>query len=344
MKKLWSTFLIMAALGFLLVLGTSSALAYYPPLQLSATWSSNSVSRTVYHPKRQETVGATSWYGGDNVAVVDLKQQNGVIAWVLRTGAAYYVICSVYDPGPDRTKEDTQGPFSSVAGLAVQDGVIVYVGDSEFRYTTYDPAKGGWRNKSYVPYGGMGINLSNLSVATKNGVVVYTYNWEISGITSFDIRADIYDCALGKWFGDVAPGVPEVIFTDSFLTCQYTITNSTIYTDIYHPTLGYQYSDIRGYDPPNHYWYHGTTKPLAYFAPQPGGGMWFWFTDMSIGGATWSWNFGDGGSGADRSPYHIFPHAGVFTVTQNINSGISAYSRSIPVGLTPLAVFMLLMN
>ncbi|MDI6784792.1 MAG: PKD domain-containing protein, partial [bacterium] len=71
--------------------------------------------------------------------------------------------------------------------------------------------------------------------------------------------------------------------------------------------------------------------PLAYFVASPTSGnppLWVWFTDMSIGATSWSWNFGDGGSSGERSTYHIYNSYGVFTVTQSVSGPGGSHSAT----------------
>jgi hypothetical protein len=337
MKKLWSIFLIMAASGALLALGASTAGAYFPPLQLSATWTSNSVSRAVYHPKRHQEVGATSIYGGADVEVVNLQQQNGVIAWVLRNGASYSVYCSVYDPGPDTIRDDMQGPFSSVSQLTVRDGVVAYVATEfapgavpGFRYTTYDPLKGAWQNRIWLQMD----SFTNLQVTTKDGVVLRRQ--ELVFISGVLLEADIYDAALGKW-------TSHIVYVDQapYVLQSYSIANATV--TITRFTGNEWVTETHGYDHWIGDWYQGATKPMACFAVQFGGGLWGWFTDLSIGAVKWNWSFGDGSFSTERSLYHIYAHGGVFPVTQDINSGASIYTKTFWLGLVPQGAIMLLL-
>jgi hypothetical protein len=346
MHKFRATYLGAFILGWLLAFGVAPGAAYYSPLPATATYTSNTVSRSVYDPKLQKQWDFVTFYGGDNVGVVDLKQQNGVIAWVLQIGNTYQVTCSVYDPGAGTFKEDTQWPFTDVSQLQIVDGVVTFVAGMpptmsdpahpEFKYATYDPAKGAWQKRSYVPYYGIADNVSNLTVGTiHGGVVLFSFNWAIHGTTSFEYRVDIYDSAIGKWFSEAGAGVPEILFGDSYLTCQiFMAVNATIYISIYHPVLGFMYNDALGYDPSLHQWYHGPSKPMAYFVAQPDFGkkpLWVWFTDMSIAGYNWSWDFGDSTpSSTSRSPSHTFASTGNFQVTQQIY-GPSTCSRTITV-------------
>jgi hypothetical protein len=333
----------------------SAAWGYYPPLQATATATASTVTYSVFNPQTQQGIMEGPAFLG---TVTSLQQHNGVIAWSVNIGTDYYVDWTTFDPALNRFQSGWQGPFTSVAQLQVVDGVVAFIagippsisdpaGHLEFKYLTYDPAKAGWMAKSYYPHGGTGISLSDYNIATKDGVLVMTFRWTLSGSTSLEIRSDIYDSAISKWFSDTVAYGPEVIFNDSTLTCTYTITNATINTNIYHPTLGYLYSDIWGYDPGPHHWYHGNTIPLAYFVAQPTQGprpLWVWFTDMSIAGTNWNWNFGDYSGSTSRSPYHKYIRAGNFLATQQVNAS-AFYSRTItvnPKGLPGILQLLLL--
>lgn len=61
------------------------------------------------------------------------------------------------------------------------------------------------------------------------------------------------------------------------------------------------------------------------------------FTDLSTGSPTsWSWNFGDNGTSAQKNPSHVYSAEGTFTVTltaTNIGgSAVKARSNYITVG------------
>jgi len=46
----------------------------------------------------------------------------------------------------------------------------------------------------------------------------------------------------------------------------------------------------------------------------------YFFTDQSTGANTWYWIFGDGSTSTDQNPFHTFPGAGVYTVTQIVTA------------------------
>jgi len=101
------------------------------------------------------------------------------------------------------------------------------------------------------------------------------------------------------------------------------------------------------------YWFRaigGTSAApaLASFtsAPTPGGGpRQVSFTDTSAGSpTTWLWDFGDGTTSTQRNPVHTFPTAGPRTVrltVDNANGPASSTTRSITVGVPPVASFTL---
>lgn len=101
------------------------------------------------------------------------------------------------------------------------------------------------------------------------------------------------------------------------------------------------------------YWFRvigGTTAApaLASFtsaATSGGGPRQVTFTDTSAGSPTsWLWDFGDGTSSTQRNPVHTFPTAGPRTVrltVDNANGPASSTTRSITVGVPPVASFTL---
>ena len=66
------------------------------------------------------------------------------------------------------------------------------------------------------------------------------------------------------------------------------------------------------------------TQPRALFVAQPASGgppFTFYCTDMSLGGASWSYVFGDGTPpNSSRSPWHTY-NPGNYTCSLTINSG-----------------------
>jgi hypothetical protein len=321
-------FIVVWVLSF----GTQDAWGYYPPLQATVTsYTSNTVTYSVYNPQVQQGHIANHAYLG---TVVNLQQHHGVIGWVVQDGTDYYVEWVTFDPARDTFQHGGQGPYTSVSQLQVMDGVVAFVAGVpaslsdpahlEFKYATYDPAKGGWQNGQYwSPF------ISGLTIITKDGVVILRYISTISSTNFNNISWDIYDPKLGRWWPSHV-GISTYSTTDP-ITSVF-ISNATI-----HYTAD-ELNWIEGYNPSYDFpflnpWEHNPTKPLAYFVAQPDFGkepLWVWFTDMSIAGTNWNWDFKDNTSSTSRSPYHTFTSTGIYQVSQQIN-GPSTYSQPVTV-------------
>jgi hypothetical protein len=135
-------FIVVWVLSF----GTQIVWGYYPPLQATATYTSNTVTYSVYNPQVQQGHIANHAYLG---TVVNLQQHNGVIGWVVQDGTDYYVEWVIFDPALDTFKHGWQGPFPMVSHFQVMDGVVAYSiidssGNGGCHYATYDPALQRW--------------------------------------------------------------------------------------------------------------------------------------------------------------------------------------------------------
>jgi hypothetical protein len=327
MHKFRTTYLGAFIFGWLLALGTHVAWGYYPPLQATGSYSSHEVSYTVYNPQKQQ--GYTAYHNyPDTITVVNLQQHNGVIAWVTKDGASYSVECVTFDPVLNTFQNNWWGPFASVVSFfQVVDGVVAFSiidssGNIGARYATYDPAKEAWQKGVFSAEPG-DFAVVSTGLYCKDGVVVYRY---LSSDGGDIFKATLYEPQWGKWSAPIYFGSGS-----GFLSLY--INNATIYFE-----TKYWGPEMRGYFLGG--WDNSPTVPVAYFVAQPDFGkkpLWVWFTDMSIAGANWNWNFGDSTpSVTSRSPYHSFASTGTFQVTQQI-SGPSTYSRTI----TVLNTFML---
>ncbi|MEO8431833.1 MAG: PKD domain-containing protein [Acidobacteriota bacterium] len=66
------------------------------------------------------------------------------------------------------------------------------------------------------------------------------------------------------------------------------------------------------------------------------------FTDASTGGpTTWAWDFGDGGTSAQRHPTHVYAAPGSFTVRLTAGNGTGTASTTLAVTVTPETVLRL---
>ena len=64
------------------------------------------------------------------------------------------------------------------------------------------------------------------------------------------------------------------------------------------------------------------------------------FTSTSYKGTSWSWNFGDPGSGVlntstSENPTHAFTTSGLFSITLTINSGVSTLTKNLYIQILP---------
>jgi len=324
MHKFRATYLGAFILGWLLAFGAHVAWGYYPPLQATGSYSSHEVSYTVYNPQKQQGYTASHNYP-DTITVVNLQQHNGVIAWVTQDGASYSVSCVTFDAALNTFQNAYWGPFPSlVSHFQVLDGVVAFSiidssGNVGCEAATYDPAKEAWQKRSISSPG-----IFSLGIINKDGVVVWKYYVFVSG--GYEFMATLYDPKLGSW-------INWYYFWSPFepITALY-VSNATVYNSI----KSWGYEGFIGYKLGDAYWTDQiTTVPAAHFVAQPklgGSPLWVWFTDMSIAGANWSYNFGDGSFlSMNRSPYHTFTSPGSHQVTQWI-SGPSSYSQTIIVG------------
>ena len=321
--------LVVAALSCLLVRGATPARAYYPPFQITATSNGGTgVTLTVNDPEK----GTVSKTYPDFKGVLFYANNHSIVMWESQTvfpgtnDVAYNANYAIYDPFKKTFQVETQGPFLQTGQMKAGDGVVAFVPwvdpnkfFEEFRYSTYDPNKGAWQNRSWVP-GSIYNETYSLYTTTKEGVVICKYRWKGPPFFSeqYEVDADIYNPWAGKWSSEMGTtGAPEVVYNDAFpVTAE--INNATVYFSWY-PMPEVTLSDLRGYDASKGEWYKGKTKLAPYFITQPFYGavpLWVWFTDMSIGANKWSWDFGDGATSSNPSPYHTYTVPGNYPVTQ----------------------------
>ncbi|MCY2953590.1 MAG: leucine-rich repeat domain-containing protein [Planctomycetota bacterium] len=98
------------------------------------------------------------------------------------------------------------------------------------------------------------------------------------------------------------------------------------------------YTAVHGADSESHKWgydyslkwwvdvadgvYPGITKPLSCFVASPVSGsppLTTWIWDSSIGGTSWTLNYGDGGSSTKRGTYHTYTGYGTYTLQQTVS-------------------------
>ena len=267
-----------------------------------------------------------------SLAAQDLSVRNGVVAWSSGSTVYSYVF--------DQTRNQWMGsslPQGPTSDLGSSDGVVAWSSQAGTVYfRVYDPVIGSWA-------GGSGAGSSGVLVLNKHGVVAwrtstrvnfYVYDptrspaWRQGGLDvsngAFDLQNDggvvawsnnprvdyqVYDPRRSQWMGGSVP--------DSGFTANLNILNSQVtWTSTGKPPFS------RGYNPDNAQW--GTSPiPLAYFTVSTSSGnapFYVSFIDMSIGGTSWSLNFGDGSSSvAKRGHIHRYAAFGRFIATQTVN-------------------------
>jgi gliding motility-associated-like protein len=60
--------------------------------------------------------------------------------------------------------------------------------------------------------------------------------------------------------------------------------------------------------------------PNANASNATAGGNSYLFTDLTAGGTTWAWDFGDGGTSTQQNPTHSFPTSGTYTVILTVTN------------------------
>ena len=246
------------------------------------------------------------------------------MAWIVQNGSILSVAYCTFDPFLNTFVQGSQGDYKGVGQLEVNDGVIAFMaglpsGNIVMAYITYDPDNGGWQSGSQEV-----TSISGEFLANQQGIVVFGYNQQSSSGGRGMVDYFIYDPDRSGWIKGSYYQWASVVYSVSVVDFQ---AKARIGGSL----LSW------GYDHGVGVWYYNTpTKPLAAFVAQPDSGsspLWVWFTDMSIAGTSWNWQFGDGATSTDRSPYHSFTFKGKFQVSQQISgpNGSDTYSQTITV-------------
>lgn len=329
----------LATLTFVAILGITPAAAFTPPLTEVQAWHQNIVVwYKVFDPQRQQWMQEYDiWYYKQ---VLTLINQDGIVAWTADLGGGDYgAYLSFYDPFEKVWQTQCNvANCTSPPELLNADGVVAYRGQQPnyfsrgsyyVEFFTYDPEyHDPWWYDSHWPYNS--IQLYNPSIELKNqdGVVTFSF---LTPQNNYYVQSWIYDPLHKAWNSDHQGGFTSQ--PNGLTINQGTVTfyvNGILHT--------------RGFDAGLGGWYEGPTKPQACFVTQPPSkGPWFWFTDLSLGGAAWHWTFGDGGSAITRGAYHQYNRRGVFTVTQEVTSPVGTSAANCQIVLNTTVISPLLM-
>ncbi len=226
----------------------------------------------------------------------ELTNRDGVVAWFSYNDNSY-VHYTVYDPVKGQWQHSSRSTFDAHE-LTNRDGVVAWISynDNKYvHYTVYDPVKAQWQHSSRSTFDAHALT-------NRDGVVAW-----ISYNDNKYVNYTIYDPVNQTWYHSNSSGYNISSLSISAATVSYWSSGNS-YT--------------RGYNYQSRSWSSGSpTVPLAKFVPSPpwedNGLHYIHFADMSIGGTSYSWNFGDGGYSNEQTPYHIFS-LGAYTVTQSI--------------------------
>jgi len=283
------------------------------------TWlAGQTVNYQIYDP------GRSRWVGGSTTAsgyIPGPTTDNGIVAWLAGTSIYF----RVYDPITGAWKESlpiSNAGYGSISNPQNSGGVVAWVADQTVWCITYDPLL---RNWAYTNFNmGAGNYITDIEVST--GVAA----WLANNVAYYAI----YDVSRSAWRAGIGSGG---------FTTTLTVGNSTV------NWIGGGTAYRAGYTVSSGVWTTGIQTPAhSGFLVSTNAGaapLFVWFTDLSLGGSSWSWNFGDGITATGRTPYHVFSGFGRFAVFQTVSgSGSSTAFTNILTDTAAPAGTMLINN
>lgn len=294
----------------------------------------------VYDPSRTNWAGINAATGGG----LDFRNDRGIVAW--SSGTAVHA--RVYEPDTGEWAGFDQASAATY-NLRVSRGVVSWSTTAGVYYAVYDPSRHAWMGEVVA---GSTLDLNNT-----DGVVA----WSSGGV----VRCAVYDPLLGQWVHDqTTTGVTGSLRNDSGVVAWG--SGNAVFCRVYDPrlqvwkpeqaVLGFPSNlaitngvvtwsivggtATRGYNPLSSAWTNSATLPIAYFAVSTNRGAVphrVRFMDMSVGGVTWAWDFGDAGSSVLRAPTHTFAAMGRFTPLMTVfnTRGSASFSTNIVTDVAP---------
>jgi hypothetical protein len=267
-------------------------------------WSVGSVVYfRVYDQARANWIAGNAAVGANPIA---LQVADGVVAWSTSVGVGF----RVYDPARVQWVGDTVlfPPTYVFGDLINTNGVVAWsaasggIAGNIYGYV-YDPTRGGWRASIYA-------NGPTFDLRNDNGVIAWSKNP--------DVFFQVYDPSRGLWMASS---------TNTGFASDLTVSNATVYWS----SAGGSF--VYGYNPSAGQWQANTlSRPLAYFTVSTNAGnapLFVDFADMSIGGATWTWNFDENGATSTmRSPAYRFVTFNKHNVTLTVTSATGMSSTT----------------
>lgn len=333
-------------IAFFLLCSTNS-FAILPPLRDVQTTTQTSGGQTyhtfkVFDQQRNEwKESQTATYASNKIT--SLQVVDGVVNWVVDTNTNpsgspnYRGYCSVYDPkaGGWNTKYTELDEF--YYNRDSNKGVVYWTSNNTFGtiykkhyINIFDPASQTW--KEYVSSNLTDSQNSVSQPVIGDGVIAWIYYHKHSigsNANTVTFWTLAYDAITSSWSDHNkgyynANAVSYAINSITSGTVNYTIAGQSY-------SLGYD-----SYTTAFYKWGAYNTVPIARSVPSQTAGaiplkVYFW--DMSIGGSSYSWNFGNGSTSTDQAPFYTYTNAfgSPFTVSQTVSGpgGTKTYNQNI---------------
>ncbi len=310
-----------------------AARAAFPPCRDVTIWivaTADGVSKKLYHSVTDPVLNTT--VVGSSVEVFntidDFRVVDGVVIGV---GSYYanpgrkYVYLSVYDPVLQGWREEGVTDLGDTGSsqlywdehIASAGGVVAmcntedhFIGQTGRAWAkTYDPQRGQWQGF----YAENGDDTLGWYPHCQDGIALFHFTDYIAWDRAYYSIWALYDPRDGVWHSMQANFKGNLDYT-----YPPTITNATVYNTEKDGT-----SQHYGYVSST--WQAGqVTVPVAWFQVAPTTGpppLNVWITDMSLGGTTWTTDFGEGAGPQNfRSGLHTFGSQGPYNVIQKVSN------------------------
>jgi hypothetical protein len=296
-------------------------------------------------------------------------ENEGAVVWRNTNAGGTTISYAIYDPLlHDWKVESRVSPYlfdfnGSTESMRTFGGIVFWKESNGtnliYQFRIYDPLAEKWESFSVTHSDRIGCDRSVSQPVFGNGIVVWEQRERCGGF-GFPVESKvfgyIYDIKKSSW-KPISNNVSTTfnLGTSGNLSIQNPITDSTLRLTY---SNGFQsFNVVIGYDFESELWFtNQVTKPFPMFATvtnypknaisttpplratQNGGSVGngldlkvlFW--DLSLGGQTINWAFGDGGSSSLSHPNHTYNTVGEFNVQQRItqsNGTFKTINKSI---------------